>query len=401
MKKLLIVLLMLCFQIAHATEFKAVVRTENNRARVEIVKLPDLESISSFDGKYFKIVKGKGQEAIAFNADEELVFRAATVYYHLSLARNYFIQNVKSQYVASMPKMVIRIDHTNQFSELGHFANDNLTPQYNNALTIPAGQGLASRGVKPWGTEIWFRPKKKVHLSELNVNDLGNREFKGLMRGVRNQIHMQSLQRFLAQTLNILVTGTNGQPIPLDAIFRTAGSSLVMEFGYQFIDPITKATARKYYWLDSALIPEIIYHEYAHAALADHLVLSQSTPIIEGMADFFAGQIAGSPKLAKHIKKYNTFSGKNAKKKQDYLIQFEMDMYANTDFVFGLLWELKNLLGEKRGEAFMYELRQRLTTNSSIRKELIEGILETCDKVCETPFVDKLNILKALNLRGL
>jgi len=85
-------------------------------------------------------------------------------------------------------------------------------------------------------------------------------------------------------------------------VIRTVGSSLIMEFGYQFIDPISKATARKWYWLDTALIPEIIYHEYAHAALSDHLVLSHSTAIIEGMADFFAGQIAGSPKLAKHIK---------------------------------------------------------------------------------------------------
>jgi hypothetical protein len=153
--------------------------------------------------------------------------------------------------------------------------------------------------------------------------------------------------------------------------------------------------------LETALVPEIIYHEYAHAALSDHLVLSHSSAIIEGMADFFAGQIAKSPKLAKHIKKYNTFNGKNAKKKQDYMIQFEMGEYANTDFVFGLLWELKSIIGQEKGEAFMYELRKSLTTNSSIRGELVEGIITTCEKVCTSPFIDKLNILKALNLRGI
>jgi hypothetical protein len=352
--------------------------------------------------KYFKIVKGKADDAVAFGADEALVFRAATVYYHLTKARNYFVHQMKSTFVPTMPKMTIRIEHTNQFSELGHFAHDNLDPQHNNALTVPAGKGLTSRGIKPWETEIWFRPQKKVHLRDLQTNNLQGQEFKVLMRGFRNQIHMQSLQRFLAQTVNLVIYGSGrSNPFSLDNVVRTAGSSVIMEFGYQFYDPIAKATARKWYWLDTAMVPEIIYHEYSHAALSDQLVLSHSTAIIEGMADFFAGQIGGSPKLAKHIKKYNTFNGKNAKTKQDYMLQFEMGDYANTDFVFGLLWEIKNILGEKKGEAFMFELRKRLSTDSSIRGELIEGILKTCDALCENPFIDKIHILKALNLRGL
>ncbi len=399
---LIIALIFVTNAFAQARKFKAVVRTENNRAAEEMIELENLISDTSFDGEHFKIVKGKSDEAIKFDAEEDLVFRAATTYHHLTVARNYFINKVKSEYVSKSEKMVIRIEHTNQFSELGHHAHDNLDPQFNNALTVPAGKGLASRGVKPWGSEIWFRPKKKIHISDLNTNNLANQEFKVLMRGFRNQIHMQSLQRFLAGAVGALVSGsTRTNPLSMDNVIRTVGSSLIMEFGYQFIDPISKATARKWYWLDTALIPEIIYHEYAHAALSDHLVLSHSTAIIEGMADFFAGQIAGSPKLAKHIKKYNTYNGKNAKKKQDYVIQFEMTEYANTDFVFGLLWEIKNILGEEKGEAFMFDLRKRLTTNSTIRGQLIDGILKTCDAVCEQPFVDKIHILKALNLRGI
>ena len=387
---------------ASARTFKAIVRTESNAAKEAMVELEDLISETSFDGKHFKIVKGKSDDAIAFDASEELVFKAATTYYHLTIARNYFINKVKSDYVSKTEKMVIRLEHTNQFSELGHYANDNLDPQFNNALTVPAGLGLASRGVVPWGSEIWFRPTKKINIKDLNTNNLGSQQFKVLMREFRNQIHMQSLQKFILGAATVLVSGSSrSNPFSLDSLMRTAGSSLVMEFGYQFIDPITKATSRKWYWLDTAMIPEIIYHEYSHAALSDHLVLSHSTAIIEGMADFFAGQISGSPQLAKHIKKYNTFNGKNAKKKQDYAIQFEMSDYANTDFVFGMLWEIKNILGEEKGEAFMFELRKRLTTNSTIRGELIDGILQTCDSVCDQPFIDKIRILKALNLRGI
>ena len=401
---LLLALFLIATSFAQARTFRAVVRTENNQAKEENVVLQDLESKTSFDGMHFKIVKGKSDEAIKFDdADEALVFRAATSYYHLTLARNYFINHVRSEYVPQYGKMIIRLDHTNQFSELGHFAHDNMDQQFNNALTVPGGKGMTSRGVKPWETEIWFRPMKRVHISELNTNNLANQEFQVLMRGFRNQIHMQSLQKFMMGAVQVMVNGTNSNmnPFSLDNIMRTAGSSLIMEFGYQFIDPISKATSRKWYWLDTALIPEIIYHEYSHAALADHLVLSHSTAVIEGMADFFAGQIAGSPKLAKHIKKYNTFNGKNAKRKQDYMIQFEMGEYANTDFVFGMLWEIKNILGEEKGEKFMFALRKKITTNSAIRKELIEGILDTCDEICDQPFVDKIQILKALNLRGI
>ena len=382
---------------------EALVRTENGYPETENVTLTNLVSEEAFDGEFFKIVKGKSEDAVRFDAEKHLTFRAATAYYHLMKARSYFVDVVKSDYVKSIPKMVIRIEHTNQFSELGHFAHDNLEPQYNNALTIPAGRGLESRGVKPWGMEIWFRPSKKVNIKDLRVNNTQQREFQVLLGQFRDQIRMQSFQRFLS---NVAVAYTNEDyqgpgPFSQEALIRTVGSTLIIEAGYLLMDPLTKLLSRKTYWLDTAMIPEIIYHEYAHAALSDKLVLSHSTAIIEGMADFFAGQIADSPKLATKIKKYNVYNGKNAKRKQEYMIQFESQDYANTDFVFGLLWQMKTIVGEKQGTDFMYALRNKLTTNSSIRNELVEGILDTCDEMCDMPFNDKIRILKALNLKGI
>lgn len=397
----LILLPLVSFAQVSERSFSALVRNDSKKPYIEEVVLTDLVSNDSFDGAHFKIVKGKSDEAIKFDEDDALTFKAATAYYHLTKARNYFVEKLKSEHVLNMDKLVIRLEHTNQFSELGHFAHDNMEPQFNNALTIPAGKGLASRGVKPWGMEIWFRPVKRIHLRDLKTNNLANQEFTVLMSGFRNQIHMQSLQRFLSGA--IVATTQEGAPSPFatENLIRTVGSSIIMEVGYQFIDPISKFFSRKWYWLDTAMVPEIIYHEYAHAALSDHLVLSHSTAIIEGMADFFAGKIANSPTLAMHIKRYNTYNGKNAKKKQDYMLQFEMSDYANTDFVFGLLWEMDKIVGADKGEAFMFELRKKLTTNSTIRGQLIEGILQTCDEECTTPFVDKLKMLRALNLRGI
>jgi len=397
----LILIPTLAHSLVSERSFPALVRNDQERPVIEDVILRDLESHDSFDGSYFKIVLGKSDEAIVFNSSKELLFKAATVYHHLTLARRYFVEKMNSSYVKSMPKIVVRLELKNQFSELGHFANDNLNPQFNNALTIPEGKGLISKGIRPWGTEIWFRPTKKIHLRELNVQNMAEQEFTGILAVFRRQIQMQSLQRFLASSVIALTQEGAPSPFALENLIRTMGSSLIIEAGYQFFDPITRVLSRKWYQLETALIPEIIYHEFAHVALSDYLVLSHSTPIIEGMADFFAGEMAMSPKLAMNIKKYNTYNGKNAQRKQDYMLQFESTDYANTDFVFGLLWELKNILGEQKGAPFMFSLRKKLTTNSSIRNQLIEGVLQTCEEECDEPFVNKLQMLKALNLRGI
>lgn len=393
-------LLVPSFSFAQVTErsFEALVRNDNERPEIEQVVLKDLTSNDSFDGEYFKIVQGKSDEAVKFDAEQELTFRAATVYYHLTIARNYFIEKMKSEHIAKMPKMTIRIDHFNQFHANGPFANDAKEPQYNNALTVPGGKNF--RTGKEWGVEIWFRPQKKIHLRDLKTNNLQAQEFKVLMGNFRKQTHMQTLQAFLTGAV-MAVTKDNSAFFEMANVVRVVGASVVMEGGYQFFDPITKVFTRKWYWLDTALVPEIIYHEYSHVALADHLGLDSSTAVVEGMADYFAGKIADSPKLAAHIKKYNTYNGKDAKKKQDYKIQFEMGEYANTDFLFGLLWSMGEIVGDQKEEAFMFELRKKLKPNDYIRKELIEALLQNCDEHCASPFTDKLRILKALNLKGL
>ncbi len=383
---------------------RAVVRDAGFNANIKTVQLKHLSSTSRFDGEFFKIVEGKGDEAISLtDADKNLVLRAATTYFHLTKARDYFVEKLNSAYVAGLPKLVIRIEHTNQFNELGHFAHDNLEPQFNNALTIPAGAGIEGRGVKPWEMEIWFRPEKKIHIDDLKIKGgTGMGEWGTVLSAFRQQMHMTSLQRFLSQ---LVLTQTSDLPtenvIGWENLLRLAGTSLLLETVYRYADPLSKAFSRKWFWLDSALVPEIIYHEYAHVALSDHLVLSHSSAVIEGMADFFAGQIADSSKLATNIKDHNVFNGKKATRKQQYSVQFETSDYANSDFVFGMLWDLRTIVGEAPAPEFVYNLRQKIDTNSTIRKQLIEGILDTCEEQCAQPFVDKLKILQRYNARGI
>ncbi|MFA7612895.1 MAG: hypothetical protein WCY48_01575 [Candidatus Caldatribacteriota bacterium] len=397
MKTLSFILLLSLSFSTWAQVFRVVERSENNKQVFKKVKLEDLESSDSFDGRYFKIVLGKSDEALPFDANEDLVLKAATTYHHLTFARNYFVNKLSSDYVESLEKIVVRLELTNQFSELGHFAHDNYEPQFNNALTIPAGKGLASRNIQPWGKEIWFRPSKKVHLSSLDIKNQEH-EFEGILRRFREQVHMQTFQRFLSQL--ILTWTTDNYVLDTESALRTVGATLFLELAYRSQDTVNYVFTRKWYWLDSALVPEIIYHEYAHVALSDYLELTHSTPIIEGMADYFAGKIASSPTLAKKIKKYNTFNGKDALKKTEYRMQFETNEWANTDFVFGLLWQVGEVVG-KNQEAFMYELREEITTDSTIRGQLVEGLLTTCRRSCDEPFNKRIQILKLLNNKKL
>lgn len=373
----------------------AVTRDKNFKAVISEVKLEHLLNNDAYEGKYFKIVEGKGDTPVSTKASEELQLKAATTYFHLNKAREYFVNQVKSEYVANLPQITIRLNITNVFNEIGHFAHDNLNPQFNNALSIPDGVGYPARNIAPWGLEIWFRPSK-----EINIKDFpelaGDPNLKNSLTRFRNQSHMDSLERFLYQ----LFSSAAGNQIDPGSIMRTAGSSLLIEVVYQTSDIAADFFSQKIYRLDTALVPEIIYHEFAHIALSNTLELTHSTPVNEGMADFFAGKIADSKKLATKIKDYNLYSGKEVRKKQQYQMAYERGELANTDFVFGLLWMMGETVGQNEIN-FMYSLSGKIDTNSNIRDDLINASIETCSEVCADPFVDRLKLYRFFNKKNL
>lgn len=372
----------------------AVTRDEDYKVKIKPVLLKDLVSETSYDGKFFKIVHSKNNEAITFKDSPELQLKAATTYYHLNKARDYFNDVAQSEYTKNLPKLTIRIDLINVFNEIGHFANDNLNPQYNNALTIPAGRGFPSRGVAPWEIEIWFRPSKIIHVDDFD-GVVQKESLKHSLQVFRDESHMSSLRQFFTE---IFAGGVSENP---ESLIRVAGTSLLMEFLFQTSDYYGEFFSRKRYRLDSALVPEIIYHEYAHVALSGHFELTHSTPVNEGMADFFAGKIANSKKLALKIKDYNLFNGKKVRKKQQYNIAFERGDYANADFVFGLLWNIGEIVGTDIEVVFMNRLTSKLETNDNIRENLIEASIETCREVCKNPISDKLRLFQFFHKKNL
>lgn len=399
MKKMyLIIASILWASASHAQVAKrAVVRDGQFNAVIQEVVLPDLISDHSYEGKFFKIVQGKNDEAVRFDDSEDLQLKAATTYYHLNKARKFFAEVINSSYVQNLPQITIRLDLTNVFNELGHFANDNLDPQYNNALSVPGGRGYAPKNIEPWGTEIWFRPSKEINIKDFRgVADYGG-SVKNSLASFRRQTHIANLQQFIITMYGSSVGGN----IPVGSVMRLVGTSLVLEVLFQTSDVAAEFFSRKIYRLDSALVPEIIYHEFSHVALSDHLELTHSTPVNEGLADYFAGKIADSKKLATKIKDYNLFSGKQVNNKQQYRLAFERGDFANADFVFGLLWNIGETVGTDIENKFVYGMTANLSTNMSIKEDLINATLETCKQACKSPFNDRLRLYKLYNSKNL
>lgn len=86
-------------------------KTRSNKTTFRKVHLEDLESAKSFDGKFFKIVKGKSNEAIHFDdSDNQLVTKAATVYHHLTLARKFWRDEIGAPGKQKIGKLIIRLE---------------------------------------------------------------------------------------------------------------------------------------------------------------------------------------------------------------------------------------------------------------------------------------------------
>jgi hypothetical protein len=241
-------------------------------------------------------------------------------------------------------------------------------------------------------------PSKEIDIRDFKGAVGHDESIKGALVNFRNETLMISLEQFLVA---LLKSGSSSGSDTLSSVMRFVGTSIMIELVYQYTDVAVEFFSRKIYRLDSALVPEIIYHEFSHAALSDHLELSHSTPVNEGLADYFAGKISNSKKLAKKIKDYNLFDGKKVRKRQQYREAFERGEYANADFVFGLLWNVGQTVGVDRESQFVYDMTSKLTTNVSIKEDLINATLESCKEHCKNPLNDRIKLYKFFNSKNL
>ncbi|MBD66485.1 MAG: hypothetical protein CME62_14835 [Halobacteriovoraceae bacterium] len=350
---------------------------------------------NGFENQDFKIVAGTDDEAISFEADPELIKKAANVLYHLTLAKNFWIDNIKSEYVKSLSQITIRLEMTNSYSRTRHFKNAELEENYNNAWTTPAGQTPKFiKDGKAWGQEIWFSPMKVINARE-EVKTKGKNPIHNSIVVVDETVSESQKNSLIYQGLQVAKT-----PSVLSTDFLTSAVSNVGVIAFLYgakevTKHMDKFFTNKYYYIDTAMVPEIIYHEFAHVALSDTLKTVHSVPVIEGLADYFAARLQTDTTLYRKLEGYSLNRTKKLNNKSLYHPYLEKGWNAESDYVVSLLWKAKANFEEanqkriKRGlnevvnfDQLVFKTHLQLDEESDIMNDLTRALLNSCRESC-------------------
>lgn len=376
--------------------FDVLLRHKKHGYVFEKKELADLYCNKTFEGKYFKIVESTSNQAISFTDKPELIKKAANVYYHLTIARNFWINEMKSEYVKSLKQITIRLEIKNSFSNVRHFRNEDQVENSNNAWTVP--EGHTPNMVQPreeWYKEIWFSPMKKLEARKM-VKSVGENPIHQSLLEIRDPIVNLNKNAVIYQILGSLIN-----PAYRTSLQMQTGIKRLITIGviYGLVE-VTKHMDNwfrsKYYYIDTAMIPDIIYHEYAHVALSDTLKPTHSVPVIEGMADYFASLVTNKVHMYEQIKGYSNNNGKNLKNKSFYHPYLEEPWNATSDFTVSLMWYGRlqfNKINEQRKsegreeninyDQMIYSAHFKLAEFSNIATDLTGALLDTCKKECK------------------
>lgn len=400
---LLAIATVLSFQVAADTatycpkSFPILERDDDDGYRFESRVLEKLYCNNNFEGEHFKIVYSTDDEPISFDhEDPKVVQRAANVYHHLTLSRNFWINEIKSEYVSKLPQITVRIDITNAFSSLRHFKNAEQEKNYNNAWTVPEGETPRfAKEQKKWGKEIWFSPVKKIE-SRKTVKSEGKNPIHESLLLVKDPIIDWNTSALIYQGLGIIAAAPNiDTSATLELALQRLGAIAITLGLIEVTKHMDKWFMNKYYFIDTAMIPEIIYHEYAHIAMSDTMPTVHSVPVIEGMADYFATRIANRRQMYEKIEEFSSNQAKDAESKTWYHPYLEGAWNATSDFTLSMLWlghkefSKQNEKRLKKGQkplanydTIIHEAHFDMTENSDIAHELTGALIKACKRVC-------------------
>ena len=361
-------------------------------------QLDMLYCTNRFEGPNFKIVYATEDEAISFDSEnKQLIKKAANVYYHLMLARSFWTERIASEYVMKLPQVTVRIDITNAYSNTRHFKNEEQEKNFNNAWSTPEGQtpGFV-KDKKKWGKEIWFSPMKKIE-SRKQVKSTGKNPIHEGLEAIKEPITDYNKSALIYQGMSLLVVPTINQSNVLQQALQRVGTIAVIYGLSEVTKYMDKVFIEKFYFIDTAMVPEIIYHEFAHIAMSDTMKTIHSVPVIEGMADYFAASISARSKMYKKIDKISTNTFKDAESKLLYHPYLEGSWNATSDYSLSLLWlgkkkfEEQNEVRQKKGQDplvnydnLVFQAHFGLNENSDIANGLTKALIDACDRNCSS-----------------
>jgi hypothetical protein len=373
MKLVIFIYLLSNSLFAFESTCKALVRGKKNKLVVKTVQIKDLVSKTHFHGEYLKVLKRNSEEVIAFDSPD--AFRACTVYYHSTIAKDYFKTNFDLKRFERARTLKLRIEMDLGFEESVHMMHENNGLFYNNAVTIPPS-GNSRITDKPWHYEIWFAPKKPVKIDN----------------SIYRSSQIVTSGPFMSQLL-LGVGQSQATTIGIDLV-RGSGfgasfyaKTLAMSVGITAVVPnILKWVSKPFkqnLFLDSGLIPEVIYHEYSHYALSEHLKIDTHAPVVEGVANFFAATIGKTDSILKSTKGYSKGLVEiSAKDSKNYAYSMEDKKYAQLDFSFKFLYAFKETYGKEVGTQLIFAAIKEmgLTTGRDLKDDLIPALKKSIFK---------------------
>lgn len=396
-------------------KFEVLKRHKKDKYKFVAEEFKDLYCGERFEGDSFKIVHGVSEEPISFLDDPELVRKASNVYYHLNRAKTFWIDTIKSQYVKEMGQITIRLDISNEYSKTRHFKNNKQGESFNNAWTTPAGETprfISDK--KEWGQEIWFNPVKKIE-SRKNFKSKGKNPVHQSFKVIKDPVVDMNNNSILYTGLALVAQGDfTDYSSFLSFAIQKVGINAIMYGLVETTKHMDKWFVDKYLYVETAMIPDIIYHEFAHVALSDTMKTVHSVPVIEGLADYFATRIDERKKMFHKIKKYSTNRHKSLKNNKHYHPYYEQSWNANTDYVLSLLWLVKERLekeNEKRAtkgqdplvnvDELIFQTHFKLSEYSNIKDHLSRELYNTCTEICTNKRLGHDTIRGALEFKGL
>lgn len=360
----------------------------------------NIETSELLDPNSFRVHMGMEEAPIDLSnpeISEDLRLRVGTVLYHLKAARNYFVKTLGSEYVSSLPPVNVRLEMSKPFNEFFQFLKDSKQNQYNNAVTIPSSNINARSDINPWNIEIWFRPAKEQEIDNIvfaSAKHVDSVDFTEIMtsqvadQGVRDAVIRQATYDSLS--------GMDYMGYATNLLYMVGAFELGPKILMLASKPFKTTT-----FLDTAMIPEVVYHEFSHVALSDHISLRRSSPLNEGLANYFAAVINGNEKIAsktgKHAKNVSAYDG-NQKMKYDS--RFETENAAHANFTFAFLWGLRKRLAQEMKEGdlladkLVFESRKHIKfAEKSIKDDLIPALIEAASEIAPKSSGRKLRMI--------
>ncbi|MBT4792118.1 MAG: hypothetical protein HON90_11150 [Halobacteriovoraceae bacterium] len=377
----------------------AQVRNKDDKIVSAKIILPDLLAIDELNGKYFRIVSKDTEEIIKIDSTgkNKESLRAATAYFHLTQARLFY----KSIGVEQKELLTVRIGIENKFHKKYHFQDVTRGKMFNDAHTYAEGFGVTKYNIDiaAWGKEIWLRSPKKIA-----VSDEFKQQHRQLVRSLIPTNTYFDWDMLVLQTLSALVSHN-----PADYIEST-GTSLMKSYStnmsIKLIAPeISLMLTADHFHLDTALIPEIVVHEYTHFIMSDYLPTVENTPIMEGLSDYFATKITNNTKIAFKLGVHGELiSERDSQQEVLYNRAFDSGRPGNLGSGAAYVLSVLTLIDShfKRYERdinyapkLFFEMRKHLTIDSKINDDLSRALMSA------VPVKYRLSVLAILNQTGL